>query len=68
MEIIALGNTGLQVTRLGVGLSEIGSELTFDEVEQASALLNAALDRGVNFLDTADFRRAYWDDGGGASG
>jgi aryl-alcohol dehydrogenase-like predicted oxidoreductase len=53
MEIIALGNTGLQVTRLGVGLSEIGSELTFDEVEQASALLNAALDRGVNFLDTA---------------
>lgn len=53
MEKVSLGKTGLEVTRLGVGLSEIGSELTFDEVEQAGALLNAALDRGVNFLDTA---------------
>jgi aryl-alcohol dehydrogenase-like predicted oxidoreductase len=53
VEKVALGKTGLEVTRLGVGLSEIGSELSFDEVEQAGALLNAALDRGVNFLDTA---------------
>lgn len=53
MEKIALGKTGLEVTRLGVGLAEIGNELSFDEVEQAGALLNAALDRGVNFLDTA---------------
>jgi len=53
METVALGNTGLQVTRLGVGLFEIGSELSLEEAEQAGAVLNAALDRGVNFLDTA---------------
>ena len=53
MEKVALGRTGLEVTRLGVGLSEIGDELSFEETEQAGALLNAALDRGVNFLDTA---------------
>ncbi len=53
MDKVTLGNTGLQVTRLGVGLAEIGNELSIEEAEQAGALLNAALDRGVNFLDTA---------------
>jgi len=54
VEKVAFGSTGLLVTRLGVGLSEIGNELGFEEPEQARVLLNAALDRGVNFLDTAD--------------
>lgn len=41
----------MQVSRLGFGLSEIGSAELSDE--QAADLLNAALDGGVNFLDTA---------------
>ena len=46
-----LGNTDMQVSRLGFGLSEIGSaELTDKE---AAEVLNIALDGGVNFLDTA---------------
>lgn len=51
METVALGSTGIQVSRLGIGLSEIGST----PLEQAAveALLNGALDIGVNFLDTA---------------
>ncbi len=53
MERVPLGKTGLEVSRLGVGLAEIGYELSFDEISQAGDLLNAALDAGINFLDTA---------------
>ncbi|MDE2801805.1 MAG: aldo/keto reductase [Chloroflexota bacterium] len=51
METVALGSTGIQVSRLGIGLSEIGS--TPMEVAAVETLLNGALDIGVNFLDTA---------------
>ncbi len=51
METVALGSTGIQVSRLGIGLSEIGS--TPLEVAAVETLLNGALDIGVNFLDTA---------------
>lgn len=53
MERVPLGKTGLEVSRLGVGLAEIGFELSFDEVNQAGDVLNAALDSGINFLDTS---------------
>lgn len=53
MERVPLGKTGLEVSRLGVGLAEIGYELSFDEVSEASSILNSALDAGINFLDTA---------------
>ena len=53
-----LGRTGLQVTRLGFGAMEIrgsriwgGRPVTED---QASTILNAVLDSGVNFIDTAN--------------
>jgi hypothetical protein len=45
-----LGNTDLHVSRLGVGLSEIGG---MTDEEQVAQVLNAALDSGINFLDTA---------------
>jgi aryl-alcohol dehydrogenase-like predicted oxidoreductase len=48
-----LGSTDLMVSRLGVGLSELGRDLSQDEESRASKLLNAALDSGINFLDTA---------------
>jgi len=50
MEMATLGKTGLKVSRLGAGLFEIG---TLSDVSAASQLLNAALDGGINFLDTA---------------
>ena len=53
MEMRTLGRTGLEVSRLGAGCSWIGYKLSFDEVNQASDVLNEALDAGVNFLDTA---------------
>ena len=46
-----LGTTDLQVTRLGFGLSEIGAAELSDA--HPGEVLNAALDAGINFLDTA---------------
>ena len=53
MQTMTLGRTGLEVSRLGVGLAEIGLDQTFSEVAQAGQVLNSALDAGINFLDTA---------------
>jgi len=54
METRILGKTGLRVSRLGIGLAEIGA-LALDESGEAQAgqVLNAALDAGITFLDTA---------------
>jgi hypothetical protein len=52
MEKRKLGKTDLTVSRLGVGLSEIGS-LSLGEAATAARVLNTALDKGVNFFDTA---------------
>ena len=53
METRRLGKTGLDVSRLGVGLAEIGFQLNMDQVHEASIVLNTALDNGINFLDTS---------------
>lgn len=51
MEKRRLGGTGMDVTVLGFGGAEIG----FEKAEQSTvdALLNAALDAGLNVIDTA---------------
>jgi hypothetical protein len=51
-----LGRTGAAVSVLGAGLAEIGFELSLSaaDVDQAGAVLNGALDSGVNLLDTAE--------------
>jgi len=53
LETTTLGNTGLEVSRLGIGLVKIGQMEGTDRVERAGRLLNAALDAGINFLDTS---------------
>ena len=53
MEKTILGKTGLEVSRLGLGVSEIGHILSLEDERQAGEVLNAALDLGINFLDTA---------------
>jgi len=52
MELSVLGRTGLMVSRMGVGLAEIGG-LDPGDQDAAGQILNTALDEGVNFLDTA---------------
>ncbi|MFZ6028652.1 MAG: aldo/keto reductase [Chloroflexota bacterium] len=52
MEKRKLGNTDLTVSRLGMGLSELGS-LALEDVHTAGRILNEALDNGIDFFDTA---------------
>lgn len=49
MEYVALGDTGLTVSRLGFG----GIPIQRVEPEEAGELLKAVLDAGINFIDTA---------------
>ena len=53
MEKRDFGKTGLRVSLLGFGLYEIRSLAGSAGAEEAGRLLNAALDAGINFLDTA---------------
>ena len=53
MQTRTLGKTNLQISRLGLGLAEIGYGLTLEQEAQAAQVLNAALDAGINFLDTS---------------
>jgi aryl-alcohol dehydrogenase-like predicted oxidoreductase len=54
MQTRRLGSTGYEISEIGFGAWPIGG--TWGEVPEADAMgaLNAALDAGVNFFDTAD--------------
>ncbi|MQG77185.1 MAG: aldo/keto reductase [SAR202 cluster bacterium] len=58
MEYRKLGNTGLDVSVIGLGTNNFGPRL---DLQETTAVLDAALEEGINFLDTAN---AY---GGGTS-
>ena len=51
MEYTYLGNTGLKVSRLCLGTMNFGQ--TTSE-EEAFAIMDAALEAGINFFDTAN--------------
>lgn len=53
METRTLGKTDLRVSRLGLGLAEIGLELVLRREDEAIRVLNEALDAGITFLDTS---------------
>jgi aryl-alcohol dehydrogenase-like predicted oxidoreductase len=55
MEHRILGKTGINVSVLGFGGAEIGFEKP--DIGAVSRLLNAAIDTGLNALDTAE---CYW--------
>ena len=48
-----LGRTGFEVSQLGFGAGERGLPDSADYDDQAGAVLNAALDAGINLVDTA---------------
>ena len=54
-----LGNTGLEVTPVGFGVLTIGKTQLNMSVEDGSAVLKYALERGINFLDTAQYYDTY---------
>lgn len=56
MEYTTLGRTGLEVSRLCLGCMNFGSgaEWMIGDRERSLAILDRALDLGINFLDTAN--------------
>lgn len=54
MQHIPFGRTGRMTTRLGFGAWAIGGTWGEVSLEDAKATLNAALDEGMTFIDTAD--------------
>ncbi len=53
METTILGNTGLTVSRIGGGLAALAQE-SLDDLTAVEGTLAAALDSGINLLDTAE--------------
>ena len=51
MKYRRLGNSGLQVSLAGLGTNNFGMRLDYDG---SKAVVDAALDAGINFFDTAD--------------
>ncbi|MBL06983.1 MAG: aldo/keto reductase [Chloroflexi bacterium] len=53
MEHSIFGKTEVNVSKLGLGLAQVGFQLGSAEYKIADKILNTALDNGINFLDTA---------------
>ena len=51
MQYRRLGNSGLQVSLAGLGTNNFGMRLDY---EQSKSVVDAAIDAGINFFDTAD--------------
>ncbi|WP_412079160.1 aldo/keto reductase [Streptomyces xanthophaeus] len=51
MRYLSLGNSGLQVSAIGLGCNNFGSRL---DAAATRAVVDAALDAGITLLDTAD--------------
>lgn len=58
MEVVDLGDSGLRVSRVGLGCNNFGGRLDLDATR---AVVDAALDVGITFFDTA---ASYGNDGG----
>ena len=59
MKKTVLGRTGIEVSVAGFGVLPIGPSQLALPVEEGAAVLRYALDRGINFIDTAQYYRAY---------
>ena len=54
-----LGNTGLAVSEVGFGVLPMGPSQLALPIEEGAAILSYALERGMNFIDTAQYYRTY---------
>lgn len=54
-----LGQTGINVTPIGFGVLTVGKTQLNLPIDQGAALLRYALERGINFFDTAQYYQTY---------
>ncbi|MEG2200247.1 MAG: aldo/keto reductase, partial [Anaerovorax sp.] len=54
-----LGNTGLEVTKIGFGVLTVGNTQLNLSIEKGADVLRYGLEQGINFLDTAQYYETY---------
>jgi D-threo-aldose 1-dehydrogenase len=54
-EVVPLGETGVQVTRLGLGTAPLGGMYTAVDEADAVDLVMAAIEAGIGYVDTAPY-------------
>lgn len=54
-----LGKTGLEVTPVGFGVLTVGNTQLNLSIEEGAEVLKYALEKGINFLDTAQYYETY---------
>lgn len=54
-----LGNTGINVSEVGFGVLTVGKTQLKLSVDEGASVLRYALERGINFLDTAEYYETY---------
>ena len=59
MKRTVLGKTGIEVSVAGFGVLPMGPSQLALPVEEGAAVIRYALERGINFLDTAQYYRTY---------
>ena len=59
MKYRKLGNTGLIVSEVALGSMQFGGKMNRGNLgqEQTTQIMKLALDRGINFIDTADVQK-----------
>lgn len=59
MKKTLLGNTGLEVTPVGFGVLTVGNTQLDLPIQEGAEVLRYALEKGINFLDTAQYYETY---------
>ena len=59
MKRTVLGQTGIAVSRAGFGVLPMGPSQLALPVEEGADVLRYALEKGINFIDTAQYYRTY---------
>ena len=59
MKKMLLGNTGIEVSVAGFGILPMGPSQLALPVEEGAKIIRYAFDHGINFIDTAQYYRAY---------
>ena len=59
MKYSELGKTGIKVSRIGFGVLTVGGSQLNLPVAEGAAVLRYAFEKGINFLDTAQYYQTY---------
>ncbi len=59
MKKVQLGNTGLKVSRIGMGVMPIGPNQLSLPLDEGADIVRYALESGIDFLDTAQYYHTY---------